>query len=164
MNSQSWLRTYLTQNGLQILLLKWFINFEFCVFRQQSEFLSVGQCPSLAGCFPMPPHRRVRQLMPAHPRPGRCSWLRTGAAEGPPPGRSQTSGVAQTVRPKNTSAEGSTGADTRHSGRSYPTAFHPKTVPLRRVTPDSQTHPPVPIGRTASFYQNLWHRFHVLLS
>lgn len=90
MNSRTWLITYLTQNGFKILLLKRFKNFEFCLFRQQSEFLLVGQCPSLAVGFPVPQNCLGCPRKPAHFSPRRCSLLGAGAAKGPRLGKSQT--------------------------------------------------------------------------
>lgn len=59
------------------------LNYKFCLFRQQLEFLLVGQCPSLAVCFPMPWNGSVHSLKPAaHSYPGRCSLLQAGAAKG----------------------------------------------------------------------------------
>ena len=65
MNSQTWLITYLTQNGLEISLLKHFKYCEFCLFRQQSAFLLVGRCPSLAVRSPV--LRRVGSALQSLP-------------------------------------------------------------------------------------------------
>jgi len=71
MNSQTWLITYLTQNGLEISLLKHFKYCEFCLFRQQSAFLLVGRCPLLAVRSPV--LRMVGSALQSLPAP--CSEL-----------------------------------------------------------------------------------------
>lgn len=152
MNSQSWLTTYLTQNSLKILLLKCLKSLESCLFRQRSEFLSVGQRPSWA----KPWNVRVWSLQDA-PR-GSWGYKRTKT------GQQLDSWSVEIAHPgpKPTFSRGPAGAEARHSRPSHPTTF-PSKLP--------NSHPPrsnpplwLPPGRIGSFWQNLWHRFRVLLS
>lgn len=78
MNSQTWLITYLTQNGLKISPLKRFKNCEICIFRQQSTSCLVDQCPSLAVCFPMPRKASVGSLNLLTPTRGDAPCLELG--------------------------------------------------------------------------------------
>lgn len=153
MNSQFWLTRCLIQNCWKIWLLKCLKTLESCLFRQGSEFLSVGQCPSWATW-----DVRVGPLQDA-PR-GSWGYRRTKTEQQ----LDSWSGEIAHPDPKPTFSKGPAGAEARHHHPSHPTLF-PQELPHTPRSPP-RSIPPLwlPSGRSGSFWQNLWHRFRVLLS
>lgn len=154
MNSQSWLTTYLTQKSLKILLLKCLKSLESCLFRQRSEFLSVGQCPSWATSWNV----RVWSLQDAPL--GSWGYKRTK-------GNNWTPGVwrLHILAPNPHFPIGFLQVQKLNTVVHHIQTHFPQNCPTHPGHP-LRSNPPLwlPLGRIGSFWQNLWHRFCVLLS